>query len=63
MQIPQNRYATEEENNKKVMLLVKEIQRFYELQYENNIVQFYGFCIDQGQGLICMELMEMSLKV
>ena len=60
--IPQNRHSTEDEL-KKLESLVREVQNFRELRNEPNIVRFYGFCIYEGQALICMELMDFSLKV
>uniref|UniRef100_A0A914DWP6 mitogen-activated protein kinase kinase n=1 Tax=Acrobeloides nanus TaxID=290746 RepID=A0A914DWP6_9BILA len=59
--IPQNRHSTEDEL-KKLESLIREVQNFRELRNEPNIVRFYGFCIHEGQALICMELMDLSLK-
>ena len=61
--IPHNRHSTDDENLKKLKYLVREIQNFRELKNEPNIVRFYGFCLYEGQALICMELMDLSLKV
>jgi serine/threonine protein kinase len=61
--IPHNRRSTDEKNLKQLKYLVREIQNFRELRNEPNIVRFYGFCLYEGQALICMELMDLSLKV
>lgn len=61
--IPHNRFSSDDENVKKLKYLVREIQNFRELRTEFNIVRFYGFCLHEGQALICMELMDFSLKV
>uniref|UniRef100_A0A914D028 mitogen-activated protein kinase kinase n=1 Tax=Acrobeloides nanus TaxID=290746 RepID=A0A914D028_9BILA len=60
--IPHNRHSTDDENLRKLKFLVREIQIFRELRNEPNIVKFYGFCLHEGQALICMELMDLSLK-
>uniref|UniRef100_A0A914D1P2 mitogen-activated protein kinase kinase n=1 Tax=Acrobeloides nanus TaxID=290746 RepID=A0A914D1P2_9BILA len=51
--IPHNRHSADDENLKKLKHLVKEIQNFRELRNEPNIVRFYGFCLYEGQALIC----------
>lgn len=61
--IPYNRHNSEEENAKKFRSLVREIHNFRELKNESHIVKFYGFCVHEGQALICMELMDLSIKV
>jgi serine/threonine protein kinase len=61
--IPQNRHSTDDENLKKLKYLVREIHNFSKLRNEPNIVKFYGFCLYEEQALICMELMDLSLKV
>jgi serine/threonine protein kinase len=61
--IPHNRHSTDDENLKKLRHLVREVHVFRELRNEPNIVRFYGCCLYEHQALICMELMDLSLKV
>lgn len=42
--------------------LIREIKLHQKLNYSKNIVNLYGFCINEGDALICMLLMDMSLK-
>ena len=42
--------------------LLREIENFRKLWQHPNIVDFYGICVYEGQALICMELMDLSLK-
>jgi serine/threonine protein kinase len=61
LQIPQNRFS---DANKQIRfrMLLREIENFQILWESPEIVDFYGFCLHNGQALICMELMDMSLK-
>lgn len=43
-------------------MVVREIKNIQLLWESPNIVDFYGLCIKDGQALICMELMDMSLR-
>uniref|UniRef100_A0A914D1C2 mitogen-activated protein kinase kinase n=1 Tax=Acrobeloides nanus TaxID=290746 RepID=A0A914D1C2_9BILA len=60
IRIPQNRYQDDEKNDKLVRLK-KELTNFRTLSCHPNIVDFYGLCFNDGEALICMELMDMSL--
>lgn len=62
--IPHNRHNNNNEDDlKKLKQLVREVQNFRLLRNEPNIVKFYGCCLYGNQTLICMELMDLSLKV
>ena len=43
-------------------MVVREIQNMRLLSESPNIVDFYGLCFLEGQALLCMELMNLSLK-
>uniref|UniRef100_A0A914ENW8 Serine-threonine/tyrosine-protein kinase catalytic domain-containing protein n=1 Tax=Acrobeloides nanus TaxID=290746 RepID=A0A914ENW8_9BILA len=60
--IPHNRYNTNDENSRRVVELIREISNFRKLSQAPNIVNCFGVCIYEGQALICMEQMDMSLK-
>lgn len=61
--LPHNRNSADEESVKKLKYLLREIQHFRELRNSPNILQFYGYTLYEGQILLCMELMDMSLSV
>ena len=62
--IRQDRFETNNEGNKKKLEnLLKELKGFKNLIHHENIVKFYGLCIDKEQVLVCMELMDFSLRV
>lgn len=42
--------------------LLREFETFRLLLGNPNIVEFYGLCIHEGIGLLCMELMDLSLR-
>uniref|UniRef100_A0A914E7R3 mitogen-activated protein kinase kinase n=1 Tax=Acrobeloides nanus TaxID=290746 RepID=A0A914E7R3_9BILA len=60
IRIPQNRYE-DHETNEKLIRLKKEIHSFRQLSHHPNIVNFYGLCFNDGEAMICMEMMDMSL--
>jgi serine/threonine protein kinase len=43
-------------------MIQREIKNFQILSESPHIVDFYGLCIHEGVALICMELMDLSLK-
>src|SRR3569833_2680092 len=59
--IPQNRYGGTILYGRSQMV-VREIQNMRLLSESPNIVDFYGLCFHEGQALLCMELMSLSLK-
>lgn len=60
--IPHNR-NNEGEYDKQLVQLIREVQNLALLQNTPKIVQFYGVCEYEKQIWICMEAMDMSLKV
>uniref|UniRef100_A0A914E6H1 mitogen-activated protein kinase kinase n=1 Tax=Acrobeloides nanus TaxID=290746 RepID=A0A914E6H1_9BILA len=60
IRIPHNRYG-DNESNEKLTRLKREINNFRQLSHHPNIVDFYGLCFNDGEVMICMELMDMSL--
>uniref|UniRef100_A0A914CJJ3 mitogen-activated protein kinase kinase n=1 Tax=Acrobeloides nanus TaxID=290746 RepID=A0A914CJJ3_9BILA len=60
IRIPQDRYQ-DHDNDEKVKKLKKEITNFRTLSIHQNIVDFYGLCFNDGEAMICMELMDLSL--
>uniref|UniRef100_A0A914EH45 mitogen-activated protein kinase kinase n=1 Tax=Acrobeloides nanus TaxID=290746 RepID=A0A914EH45_9BILA len=58
IRISQNRY---QEQDEKLIRLKKELTNFRTLSCHPNIVDFYGLCFNDGEALICMELMDISL--
>ena len=60
--IPFNRYL-DEAKEKRLRKLNLEIHTHREIANSPYIVDFYGFCLHEGCALVCMELMDMSLKV
>lgn len=61
MHLPYNR-NNPTENDKKLIEIVKEINIFRKLMNTPNIVNCFGICLCEGEVLICMEEMDMSLK-
>ena len=61
LQIPQNRYGGTILYGRSQMV-VREIQNMRLLSESPNIVDFYGLCFHEGQALLCMELMNLSLR-
>lgn len=61
--IPYNQNGMKDEHLQHLKYLVREIKNFRELQNEPNIVKFYGFCHYENQAWLCMELMDLTLKV
>uniref|UniRef100_A0A914DV71 mitogen-activated protein kinase kinase n=1 Tax=Acrobeloides nanus TaxID=290746 RepID=A0A914DV71_9BILA len=59
--IPASR-RQKEKKNKIMKRLVQEVQTFRLLPPCPNVVDFYGICIYEGEALICMELMDLSLE-
>uniref|UniRef100_A0A914D0G2 mitogen-activated protein kinase kinase n=1 Tax=Acrobeloides nanus TaxID=290746 RepID=A0A914D0G2_9BILA len=60
--IPHNRHKSNEENSKKLESFIRVVVDFRELRNVSNIVKLYGLGYYDGQALICMELMDLSLK-
>uniref|UniRef100_A0A914DNH8 mitogen-activated protein kinase kinase n=1 Tax=Acrobeloides nanus TaxID=290746 RepID=A0A914DNH8_9BILA len=60
IRIPINRYENNE-SDEKLTRLKREISSFRQLSHHPNIVNFYGLCFNDGEAMICMELMDMSL--
>uniref|UniRef100_A0A914DK45 mitogen-activated protein kinase kinase n=1 Tax=Acrobeloides nanus TaxID=290746 RepID=A0A914DK45_9BILA len=61
--ILQDRFGTNDEvNKKKLDNLLKELKGFKNLINHESIVKFYGLCFDKEQVLVCMELMDFSLR-
>jgi serine/threonine protein kinase len=61
LNIPRSQYEDETTCIRFIRLL-REINNFRKLWQHPNIVDLYGICINEGQALICMELMDLSLK-
>uniref|UniRef100_A0A914ERS5 mitogen-activated protein kinase kinase n=1 Tax=Acrobeloides nanus TaxID=290746 RepID=A0A914ERS5_9BILA len=59
--IPQTKYK-ESENEKQLKSLMSELETFYMLWECPEIVDCYGYCIHEGHVLLCMEMMDMSLR-
>lgn len=59
IRIPYQKYNTEKDE--KLTSLRREIDNFRLLSNHPNIVNFYGLCSNDGEAMICMELMDMSL--
>uniref|UniRef100_A0A914E4Q6 mitogen-activated protein kinase kinase n=1 Tax=Acrobeloides nanus TaxID=290746 RepID=A0A914E4Q6_9BILA len=59
IRIPTNRY--DNERDEKIRRLKQEITTFRTLSHHPNVVNFYGLCFNDGEAMICMELMKMSL--
>lgn len=62
IRIPHNRYNADENNGRRVVELTREVMTFRKLFKAPNVVNCYGICLYEGQALICMEQMDMSLK-
>lgn len=60
IRITHGRYQ-EKEKYSKIRKLIKEVKNFQILSNHKNIVDFYGLCINDGEAIICMELMDLSL--
>uniref|UniRef100_A0A914ESH1 mitogen-activated protein kinase kinase n=1 Tax=Acrobeloides nanus TaxID=290746 RepID=A0A914ESH1_9BILA len=60
--IPHSRHTTNDDNMRKLIELVREIIKIQKLSRCPNIVICYGVCLYDGQALICMEQMDMSLR-
>uniref|UniRef100_A0A914CZQ4 mitogen-activated protein kinase kinase n=1 Tax=Acrobeloides nanus TaxID=290746 RepID=A0A914CZQ4_9BILA len=60
IRIPINRYENNE-SDEKLTRLKREISSFRQLSHHPNIVNFYGLCFNDGEAMICMELMDLSL--
>uniref|UniRef100_A0A914E650 mitogen-activated protein kinase kinase n=1 Tax=Acrobeloides nanus TaxID=290746 RepID=A0A914E650_9BILA len=52
----------DEKREKEMQKLIQEIKIHQQLSFSKHIIKLYGFCIYEGDALICMELMDMSLK-
>jgi serine/threonine protein kinase len=59
--IPYDRFDNED-IRKHYKKMLNEIENFRKLWECENIVSFYGLCIYEGHVLLCMELMDLSLK-
>lgn len=60
----QDRYGSSDESNSiKLKKLLTELGEFKKLINHQNIVKFYGLGFHEDQVLICMELMDFSLRV
>lgn len=58
--VPHGRYNPNDD--RKLIELVREIDNFRKLCRNPNVVNCFGVCLYEGQALICMEQMDMSLK-
>lgn len=61
--LPHSRFPKMEEEKQTVKTMLRDVQNLYALRNTPNIVNFFGFCILKKEILICMEHMDMSLKV
>jgi mitogen-activated protein kinase kinase 3 len=59
--IPQSRFE-EDEIHLRCKLILREIENSRALATCSNIVDLYGLCFHGGYALLCMELMNLSLK-
>jgi serine/threonine protein kinase len=59
--IPHSRFE-DEDIKKHFKVVLREIENFQNLRECPEIVDFYGLCIYEGQALLCMELMDLSLR-
>jgi serine/threonine protein kinase len=58
---PQSVYQ-DDDIQRKLTHLKREIQTFRALSTSPNIVDFYGLCLSDGHLLMCMELMDTTLR-
>lgn len=60
--IPVPRYDDSSKENK-FKQLIREFESMRTLNYSENIVELYGMCLYKEKALLCMEIMDMTLKV
>lgn len=65
--IQRNPILIDEESEEKFKSLLREVANFSQISrkmkssMESNVVDFYGFCLHEGEAWICMEYMDMTL--
>jgi serine/threonine protein kinase len=60
--IQHNKFDTIDKIRRRLIELSREISNFRKMSKDPNILSCYGICLYDKQALICMELMDMSLK-